>query len=602
MLTRCPGCQTVFRLTSEQLLARQGRVRCGSCLHPFNALDHLAESDPKAGQQPSRPQQRPTAKTSKTPAAPKPASPASSTSAAPVVPETKAGASVVPPPATPSASPKTKPVLAPVIKKASQRSLSELDFSSSIDTQSKVPRPAPQWTSSQDFPQLNQSFAETLVPPAPIQTPFAMPVGTLPEVPTPAPASQPAPKAPTPQPAPKAPTPQPAPKVPTPIPAPTPQPVPEVPTPAPAPTPQPVQEAPTPAPVPQPVPKAPTPAPTPQPVPEVATPAPAPTPSPEAPPLTEASLPPQDVPLEPLPQITRSRENQERKRNKPQEKSPDKPRKRVKPAKPSRLASTLHTIGKALEEQRTKWGKRRKRVEVAPIETVDNEVLSEIFSKFGIETKIDKIEAEFDAEAKAARTAVRGKSDATKSSDPPEKSPPSHFDVYGNLDVNARHHKLWTTAVSVLGIILVIQAVFLLRHSIARWVPATRPALVALCNTFDCAMPLPRDASLIKVEDYSFFRRSNRPDHHIFFYAKVLNDAGFTQDWPDLKLTFKDSIHQPLSSRILTPAEWVPPEILAQNVGMAPRSKVNITMELEVMGTPPRHFDLEFLYPRKTSL
>ena len=554
MLTRCPGCQTVFRLTSEQLLARQGRVRCGSCLHPFNALDHLAESDPKAGQQPSRPQQRPTAKTSKTPAAPKPASPASSTSAAPGVPETKAGASLVPPPATPKASPKTKPVLAPVIKKASQRSLSELDFSSSIDTQSKVPRPVPQWTSSQDFPQLDQSYAETLVPPAPVQTPFAIPVSALPEAPTPVP------------------------------------------------TPQPVPKAPTPVPTPQPVPKAPTPAPTPQPVPEAATPAQTPQPSPEAPPFTEASLPPQDVPLEPLPQITRSRESQERKRVRPQEKSPDKPRKRVKPAKPSRLASTLHTIGKALEEQYTKWGKRRKHVKVAPIETVDNEVLSEIFSKFGIETKIDKIEAEFDAEAKAARTAARSKDDATKSSDPPEKSPPSHFDVYGNLDVHARHHKLWTTAVSTLGIILVIQSLFLFRHTIARWVPATRPALVALCNTFGCAMPLPRDASLIKVEDYSFFRHASRPDHHLFFYAKVMNDAGFTQGWPDLKLTFKDSIQQPLSSRILTPAEWVPPEILAQNVGMAPRSKVSINMELEVMGIHPRHFDIEFFYPGKTSL
>ncbi len=40
MLTRCPACQTVFRLRPEQLHARGGEVRCGHCFQPFNALDH----------------------------------------------------------------------------------------------------------------------------------------------------------------------------------------------------------------------------------------------------------------------------------------------------------------------------------------------------------------------------------------------------------------------------------------------------------------------------------------------------------------------------------------------------------------------------------
>jgi len=43
MLTRCPACDTTFRITPEQLKARQGRVRCGHCQHVFNALDTLIE-------------------------------------------------------------------------------------------------------------------------------------------------------------------------------------------------------------------------------------------------------------------------------------------------------------------------------------------------------------------------------------------------------------------------------------------------------------------------------------------------------------------------------------------------------------------------------
>lgn len=43
MLTRCPHCQTAFRVTHEQLIPRQGRVRCGACYQIFSALDSLSD-------------------------------------------------------------------------------------------------------------------------------------------------------------------------------------------------------------------------------------------------------------------------------------------------------------------------------------------------------------------------------------------------------------------------------------------------------------------------------------------------------------------------------------------------------------------------------
>ncbi|MDR0735340.1 MAG: DUF3426 domain-containing protein [Zoogloeaceae bacterium] len=41
MLTRCPHCRTAFRVTREQLLARDGKVRCGVCRRAFNAMGYL---------------------------------------------------------------------------------------------------------------------------------------------------------------------------------------------------------------------------------------------------------------------------------------------------------------------------------------------------------------------------------------------------------------------------------------------------------------------------------------------------------------------------------------------------------------------------------
>lgn len=48
MKTRCPNCQTTFRVTPEQLKARAGKVRCGQCQTAFNALDSLVETVPSA--------------------------------------------------------------------------------------------------------------------------------------------------------------------------------------------------------------------------------------------------------------------------------------------------------------------------------------------------------------------------------------------------------------------------------------------------------------------------------------------------------------------------------------------------------------------------
>ncbi len=42
MYTLCPHCSTCFRITSEQINAAQGNVRCGNCGAVFNALDNPA--------------------------------------------------------------------------------------------------------------------------------------------------------------------------------------------------------------------------------------------------------------------------------------------------------------------------------------------------------------------------------------------------------------------------------------------------------------------------------------------------------------------------------------------------------------------------------
>jgi predicted Zn finger-like uncharacterized protein len=43
MVTRCPVCDTAFRVTPEQLQAREGKVRCGRCMTVFDGAKAIAE-------------------------------------------------------------------------------------------------------------------------------------------------------------------------------------------------------------------------------------------------------------------------------------------------------------------------------------------------------------------------------------------------------------------------------------------------------------------------------------------------------------------------------------------------------------------------------
>jgi len=47
-VTRCPHCSTRLRITYEQISAAAGMVRCGTCLHTFNAHEHLLDDSPQS--------------------------------------------------------------------------------------------------------------------------------------------------------------------------------------------------------------------------------------------------------------------------------------------------------------------------------------------------------------------------------------------------------------------------------------------------------------------------------------------------------------------------------------------------------------------------
>lgn len=600
MLTRCPSCQTVFRLTAEQLLARQGRVRCGNCLHPFNALDHLADPEsqtvapgaetavssafPEAsagvGLLPLRTGQAPSSRERDVAfhsAVTQPFSMTNGFATGDAFPP-RGNASLLP---KPKPKPRQRPVLAPVVKKSSQRQLSDLDFSSSIDTQSRMPRIV-RWSPSLDFPELDIHEEEEEV--APVE-----PVPPLPAPPPPPP--------------------------PPPVPPPVFEPGDEVhsmlddmddPPPrkdrhgkqnrehAPVPAVEPGVEGTMRDGMDEVLPLPPVPARRNR----KSVPAPVPAPGGEEKPVLDDSMD------EPRPRVRHDEREKKRERGREKEREKGKEReKRTDRSKRGRHGesrlSRLSFFSRGESQKAPRRSSKHRENEHGPVvqaasEVIDEETLSEIFTKFGIETKINRIEAEFEAEAESKALEVSRKP-STETAPKSRKTAASYFDVYGK-PMSARARAIWVSSVSMLSVALIVQATFLFRQGISRAFPDTRPFFVSACGSFGCEMPLPRDASLIRIPDDDFVpAQSGLPDQYSF-YAKVRNEARFAQDWPHLELTLLDRAKREIARRVFTPAEWVPPEQRASG-GFAPRGEVTTHIDLEVSGIAPEHFKVSHFYP-----
>lgn len=73
LITRCPKCDTAFRISEALLKSAKGLVRCGSCLSVFNARDHLEHGRTASASSPT--EDTPTPPSASTPPPPQPAPP-----------------------------------------------------------------------------------------------------------------------------------------------------------------------------------------------------------------------------------------------------------------------------------------------------------------------------------------------------------------------------------------------------------------------------------------------------------------------------------------------------------------------------------------------
>jgi predicted Zn finger-like uncharacterized protein len=147
-------------------------------------------------------------------------------------------------------------------------------------------------------------------------------------------------------------------------------------------------------------------------------------------------------------------------------------------------------------------------------------------------------------------------------------------------------------AILALLLLLVGQFAYFQRDSLARHA-GLRPLLDSLCQVLDCRIVAPRAPQSVRLLRHDVTTHPAQPDA-LSVTAVIVNEAGFTQAYPVLRLRFLDVDGRLLAQRDFLPAEYLPADIDASQ-GMRSGEPVNTLLELTDPGKKAVSYEFEFL-------
>ncbi|MDO9052651.1 MAG: DUF3426 domain-containing protein [Gallionella sp.] len=159
-----------------------------------------------------------------------------------------------------------------------------------------------------------------------------------------------------------------------------------------------------------------------------------------------------------------------------------------------------------------------------------------------------------------------------------------------------QHTALWAIAAFALSLLLIAQAGYFFRVSLAAHFPALKPALVGYCQLLNCSVPLPQNTELIGIESSSLVAETEH-ENQITLDALLRNRASYSTAFPMLELTLNDSRDKPLARRLFLPREYLPADEDEQS-GFPKNHEINLKLHMDIAGLRPEGYRLELFYPR----
>ena len=157
---------------------------------------------------------------------------------------------------------------------------------------------------------------------------------------------------------------------------------------------------------------------------------------------------------------------------------------------------------------------------------------------------------------------------------------------------------IWGLAALLGVLVLGAQIAYRFRAELAASNATAREALVALCQSLACDVPLPRHPELMSI-DASELQADTRRDGIIILTASIRNRARFAQDYPALELTLTDENDLPVLRRVIAPRDYLEAprraELLRQ--GISAGSEAALRIYLDTSRTRAIGYRLYLFYP-----
>jgi predicted Zn finger-like uncharacterized protein len=140
---------------------------------------------------------------------------------------------------------------------------------------------------------------------------------------------------------------------------------------------------------------------------------------------------------------------------------------------------------------------------------------------------------------------------------------------------------IWAMLACVLLTILAgLQTIYSTRTKIGAEYPQFKPYLIQACYLLKCEIGLPKNLDFFTIDDSDMQENDTHQDV-INFSSLLINNAPYTQAYPNIELTLTDTNDKPVLRRILKPAEYLASNTNVAN-GIISREEERINLAINV--------------------
>jgi SOS-response transcriptional repressor LexA len=117
---------------------------------------------------------------------------------------------------------------------------------------------------------------------------------------------------------------------------------------------------------------------------------------------------------------------------------------------------------------------------------------------------------------------------------------------------------------------------------------------VQACEALQCEVSLPRELDFFVIDDSDMQEDESRQEV-INFTSQLINNANYTQAYPNIELTLTDADDQPALIRLVKPEEYLKTGTVVA-AGIGGRAEVRVKLAIHASGTPVAGYRVLLVY------